>query len=210
MNKQETKYFSTLQDFIELAKAITGSAEAYICFEGTQEDECPALQFSQRYKTPRLLENNNSFFNFEDKLSLTEHNQQHCAYASDQQYVTPILNKKGERLGVLCVQRSQFYKNFSQHQKEMLAALSRCVTATLEHSLETSPFTLLVSEESDTPVPICASCKDVKAEQGKWISVEQYILYHTKRHFTHSICPECSQKLYSKAVDTKATNGHNS
>ena len=46
-------------------------------------------------------------------------------------------------------------------------------------------------------LPICASCKKIRDDKGYWNQIESYIRNHSEAEFTHSICPECSKKLYS-------------
>lgn len=45
-------------------------------------------------------------------------------------------------------------------------------------------------------IPICASCKKIRDDQGFWHRVEKYLAEHSKATFTHGICPECEEKLY--------------
>ena len=45
-------------------------------------------------------------------------------------------------------------------------------------------------------IPICASCKKIRDDTGYWNQIESYISEHSEADFTHSICPECSEKLY--------------
>ena len=45
-------------------------------------------------------------------------------------------------------------------------------------------------------LPICASCKKIRDDQGYWNGVEQYFMEHSHIEFTHSICPECERRLY--------------
>jgi PAS domain S-box-containing protein len=45
-------------------------------------------------------------------------------------------------------------------------------------------------------LPICASCKQIRDDQGYWDSVESYIQTHSEATFTHSICPNCMRKPY--------------
>jgi len=45
-------------------------------------------------------------------------------------------------------------------------------------------------------LPICASCKKIRDDRGYWNQVEAYIQKHSEAQFTHSVCPECAQKLY--------------
>ncbi|MCL4456983.1 MAG: PAS domain S-box protein [Nitrospirae bacterium] len=45
-------------------------------------------------------------------------------------------------------------------------------------------------------LPICASCKKIRADEGYWQQIETYISEHSGAEFSHSICPECAKKLY--------------
>jgi len=47
-------------------------------------------------------------------------------------------------------------------------------------------------------LPICASCKKVRDDDGYWQQIESYISEHSDAKITHGICPECSVKLYGK------------
>ena len=45
-------------------------------------------------------------------------------------------------------------------------------------------------------LPICASCRRIRDEQGAWHNLEIYIRKHTEAEFSHGICPECQRNLY--------------
>lgn len=45
-------------------------------------------------------------------------------------------------------------------------------------------------------LPICASCKKIRDDEGYWNKVEHYMQRHSDVEFTHTICKECAQKLY--------------
>ncbi len=45
-------------------------------------------------------------------------------------------------------------------------------------------------------LPICASCKKIRDDQGYWQQVEVYIQDHSKAEFSHGLCPDCAKKLY--------------
>lgn len=45
-------------------------------------------------------------------------------------------------------------------------------------------------------VPICASCKKIRNDQGFWTQIEQYMKEHSDVEFSHGICPECAEKLF--------------
>ena len=54
-------------------------------------------------------------------------------------------------------------------------------------------------------LPICASCKRIRDDQGYWQQVETYIADHTNADFTHGICPDCLGKFQSEnGVQTAA------
>ncbi|MCA9419160.1 MAG: sensor with HAMP domain protein, partial [Candidatus Omnitrophica bacterium] len=43
-------------------------------------------------------------------------------------------------------------------------------------------------------IPICASCKKIRDDEGFWSQVEVYVSEHTDADFTHGICPECFER----------------
>ena len=45
-------------------------------------------------------------------------------------------------------------------------------------------------------LPICASCKKIRDDEGYWNQIESYIKEHSEAEFSHGICPECAKKLY--------------
>jgi nitrate/nitrite-specific signal transduction histidine kinase len=61
----------------------------------------------------------------------------------------------------------------------------------------------------ETLLPICASCKNIRPHESggakqsgsddsaaAWVSIEQYLHDEESMEFTHSICPDCREKLY--------------
>jgi AmiR/NasT family two-component response regulator len=45
-------------------------------------------------------------------------------------------------------------------------------------------------------LPICASCKKIRDDEGYWSQLETYIQEHFDIQFSHGLCPECANKLY--------------
>jgi len=45
-------------------------------------------------------------------------------------------------------------------------------------------------------LPICASCKKIRDDQGYWHQVEVYVRDHSDADFSHSLCPDCARQLY--------------
>jgi len=52
-------------------------------------------------------------------------------------------------------------------------------------------------------LPICSSCKKIRDDDGYWTHIELYISENTEAQFSHSICPECKEKLYSGLAKKK-------
>lgn len=52
-------------------------------------------------------------------------------------------------------------------------------------------------------LPICAACKKIRDDQGYWRQVEAYIEQHSAATFSHSICPECADRLYPEFVNKR-------
>ncbi len=51
-------------------------------------------------------------------------------------------------------------------------------------------------------LPICASCKKIRDDEGYWHNVESYMHNHFDANFTHSICHSCSENLYPQLYDS--------
>ncbi len=45
-------------------------------------------------------------------------------------------------------------------------------------------------------IPICASCKKIRDEEGQWSRMELYIAKNSEADFSHGLCPECVKTLY--------------
>jgi sigma-B regulation protein RsbU (phosphoserine phosphatase) len=46
-------------------------------------------------------------------------------------------------------------------------------------------------------LPICSYCKKIRDDQNRWQVIEGYIAKRTEARFSHSICPECYEKMVS-------------
>ena len=52
-------------------------------------------------------------------------------------------------------------------------------------------------------LPICASCRKVRDDEGYWSSIEKYIGEHSGTQFSHGICPDCARRLYPEVYKDK-------
>ncbi len=45
-------------------------------------------------------------------------------------------------------------------------------------------------------IPICASCKKIRNDQGAWQRLEEYLHEHSDAEFSHGLCAVCIKNLY--------------
>lgn len=60
-----------------------------------------------------------------------------------------------------------------------------------------------------TFLPICASCKSIRNDQGYWNQIEIYFAENTDIALSHSICPDCAKKLYPDFYDENGNRKKN-
>lgn len=94
--------------------------------------------------------------------------------------ISPIKNSVGKIIGASMIARDIHERKRHEQERERLigelqAALSEVKAL---HGL----------------LPICASCKKIRDDQGYWTQVEVYLTAHSSAEFTHGICPECEQQ----------------
>lgn len=51
-------------------------------------------------------------------------------------------------------------------------------------------------------LPICSYCKHVRDDQNYWQRVETYISSRSEAEFSHSICPDCYDKVIQPQLET--------
>jgi two-component system, response regulator PdtaR len=72
------------------------------------------------------------------------------------------------------------------------------------HQLETERAQLRPAQEAAHEklrelrglLPICAGCKKIHENDGRWTKLEEYFNKHAGIEFTHSFCPDCENRLY--------------
>lgn len=80
--------------------------------------------------------------------------------------------------------------------RERLEELVKVRTSQLEEKNILLESTLASVKTLKGLLPICSSCKKIRDDKGYWSQVESYIYEHTGAEFSHSICPDCVNKLY--------------
>lgn len=102
-------------------------------------------------------------------------------------------------------QRVDFMGDFSEAFNFMIDSLYNHEMA-LKGKIEQLEEALSHIAKLEGILPICASCKKIRDEgadprdQNSWIEIESYISKRTEAKFSHGICPECLNKLYSHLI----------
>lgn len=116
----------------------------------------------------------------------------------------PISMPDGRPFGTICVLDSRRNEYSETVEKLMLKFRSL-----IESHLELIYMNQILGDKNKRPsdylqeiqtlrtlVPICANCKNIKDEEGRWHPVEHYLSRNQETGFTHSVCPVCMKKLY--------------
>ncbi len=102
-------------------------------------------------------------------------------------YAHPLLDNNGALTGVIEFVRDISKKKQTEDEREKLIfELQEALT-----NIKTLSGLL----------PMCASCKKIRDDQGYWNQVETYFSDHSDLTFSHSFCPECARKLYPDIYD---------
>ncbi|MFA6469661.1 MAG: histidine kinase N-terminal 7TM domain-containing protein [Bacteroidota bacterium] len=106
---------------------------------------------------------------------------------------TPLAGTSSANAGILLICRDITAQKQTEQERELLISELQEALA----SVKTLGGLL----------PICASCKKIRDDEGYWSQVEQYIGKHTDAKFTHGICPDCAKKALDDYYRTKQ-KGH--
>jgi CheY-like chemotaxis protein len=74
-------------------------------------------------------------------------------------------------------------------------------TAELEAANQDLSRALSEVKQLNALLPICSYCKKIRDDKDYWQSVEGYISQHTHTQFSHSICPECYEKIVKPELE---------
>jgi PAS domain-containing protein len=99
----------------------------------------------------------------------------------------PIRDSRGRNLGAVVIAADVTLQERAAREREELVAK-------LQQALDQ------VKTLSGL-IPICAACKNIRNDEGYWIRLEAYLKQHSEADFTHSICPDCFERLYPKFAE---------
>lgn len=61
----------------------------------------------------------------------------------------------------------------------------------------------LESRSSQGLIPMCARCKSIRDDQGRWEHIAVWLRKHTGSEVTHGICPTCAREVYPEIFDER-------
>lgn len=93
-------------------------------------------------------------------------------------------------ISVYSPRKGQFATIFSDitEHKKLLAQKEELITELREAGAKIKTLKGLI--------PICASCKKIRDDQGYWQQIEKYVRERSEANFSHGICPDCAILLY--------------
>ncbi|NLE75770.1 MAG: PAS domain-containing protein [Chloroflexi bacterium] len=103
--------------------------------------------------------------------------------------LSPVLDRRGNVSGRLVVLR-----DIGEQQRD---------EAERQRLLEELQQALADVRRLSGLLPICASCKKIRDDQGYWHEVDQYIRQHSTADFSRSICPDCLVKQRSESLEAE-------
>jgi len=97
--------------------------------------------------------------------------------------------------------------DFDERDAELAGVLGEFCAVALRNSRTLDELRATVKQLEDTLaevktlrgiIPICASCKKIRDEQGYWQQVEAYLSEHSEAEFSHGLCESCAEKFYAE------------
>jgi len=102
-------------------------------------------------------------------------------------------------LRIMVRQRTQELNDYKNSLEKMVEERTRNLHEVNQNLSETNCKLQQALDEVKTLsgfLPICSSCKQIRDDHGYWKQIEEYLSIHSGAQFSHSICPDCLQKLY--------------
>jgi len=96
--------------------------------------------------------------------------------------ISPILGTSGEVIGASTIARDITER--CEEERDRLKLIDE-LTEALSHAKTLRSL-----------LPICSGCKKIRDDHGYWQKLESYFEAHQHVDFSHSLCPDCIERLY--------------
>lgn len=111
---------------------------------------------------------------------------------NEQVKIHKLLSELYEKLGEITKALSHF-KQFHELDKDIKCKVNE--TSQLYEELQKAHEEIKILQGI---IPICCHCKKIRDDSGYWNQIEIYIQKHSEAEFSHGMCPECLEEVYSK------------
>ncbi len=176
-NTRDAIYITTRDGIIIDANQATED------FFGYSREEIIGMDVVRLYERPEdretfreIIESRGAVQDYEVRLVKKNGDRMFCLYS-----FSVRKNEEGDIIGYQGIIRDITEKRRMESEREQFVA-------ELQEALE-SIRTL------KGLIPICASCKKIRDDQGFWNQLESYIEQHSDAVFSHGLCPECQKKF---------------
>jgi PAS domain S-box-containing protein len=120
----------------------------------------------------------------------------------DRFLAVPVLDGQTLKGGIFLANKKEEYIQEDLSLLQRIAALYAIALQRKEYENEKERLILELQvalaqvKQLSGLLPICASCKKVRDDQGYWTQIEEYVADHSEADFSHGLCPDCLKKLY--------------
>ncbi|WP_020586764.1 GAF domain-containing protein [Desulfobacter curvatus] len=114
----------------------------------------------------------------------------------------PVFSNHGKIVALGCVANKDD-KYDANDIKQLTAYLTNAYLILEMRKTEEDRKVLLKSALSELKIlrgilPLCSFCKKIRNDEGYWERVDVYISKYSQADISHSICPDCMEKHYTK------------
>ena len=79
--------------------------------------------------------------------------------------------------------------------KALLCKDHETAKALLSKATMTAEVLLARVKRLEGIIPICSYCKKIRGDQNSWKQLEEYLSEYSDAWFSHTVCPDCMEKM---------------
>lgn len=119
----------------------------------------------------------------------------------------PLVNDDGHALGTLCV-IDRAPRQPTAAQVRALEALARLVVDALEQRRQGAELASALEQARVLRgnLPVCAWCKQVRDDDGRWLPIDDYLVKLSDKPVSHALCARCAERYFPDTQPPLATD----